>query len=160
MAQDTKANDDDTVDEVAQLKKKITATINAIKDAEKEFETLKKEFETDWQKRKQAGQGIMNEKRQKTFEKLCDCHEWLVMNNINLYGADETSKIWFGSIPNIPFIVKKKAENEQTPEFKEVTKYIQEMGGEWLNEYCVQWEPGNEARWQYQALPDKHKIKK
>ena len=160
MDQDTKSNDGDTQDEIQQLQKQLQATINATKDAEKQFETLKKRLEIDWKQRRQAGQGIINDQRKKTFQQLCDCQKWLVNNNINLYAADETSKVWFSSIHKIPFIVDQKAEKQQTPEFKEVTKYIQQMSTEWLNEYCIKWEAGNDARWKYQALPDKHKIKK
>ena len=157
MAKESNHDSKNNEDVNERLKKELQDIFDETKKSREESVKMKQELEEDYIKRLKLAEQIENPKYAETFRRLCHVHKWLINSNIHMYGADETNKIWWCQLDEIPFVENKMKGKEETPEYKEMKNFIQEMRTQWLDDFFEKWLPGNEARRKYEKLPDQHK---
>ena len=157
MAKESNNDSKNNKDVIEELKKELQDIFDETKKSREEFDKMEQELEEDFIKRLKLAEQIPNPKNGETFRRLCHLHKWLMYNNIHMYGADETNKIWWCQLAEIPFMADKKKGKEETPEYEEMKNFIQERQTQWLYDFFEKWLPGNDARREYEKLPDRHK---
>jgi len=157
MAQESNTDCKNNADVIEQLRNELQETFAETNKDAKEFRQLEQQLQDDFIKRLKLGEQITNPKTRKIFTQLCHLHKWLMYNNIHMYGADESNKIWWCELADIPFIEDLKKGGEESPELKELKNFVKEMQIEWLYDFFTEFMSGNDARRKYQKLPDVHK---
>ena len=140
-------------------KKKLSMQLesfwNMREESEAEERKLHRRLMDDCAKRKANGELIANTYHKSLFKNLCDLNEWLIENNINIAAADASGKLWFTEIDQIPFTETKYDKTKESPEFKQVSNFIEIMQREWIEKYFEHWNKGNDARRTFNQLAEK-----
>ena len=157
MAQESKSCSDNNADVIERLKKQVQDTYDETAKSQQEFAKMEQELEDDYIKRLKLSGHLTKPTQEQTFRKLCEVHKWLLYNNIHMCGADATNTVWWCQVGDIPFVTNPKKGEDQTPEYKEIKSFIEEMKSQWLEEYFHDWWHSSDLREEYQKLTDLHK---
>lgn len=162
MAQTQANNSTQTSPEVKLLQQQLAAAIEAGKAESVKSNPLQDELNAGLMKMLQASKLIKDDEKRQTFIKLLDIHKLLLKGNQHISASDNAGKVWFTEITDISgdvAFVPKQNNDAKSPEFIELSNFIQEMKTQWMDNYFKDFDDGNEQRYKYNALANTYSQK-